>query len=58
MTCPGCRRSSVVRSVDSALLCLGGVMLGLVVGVALLLGCFGELRVMIGRWFMALIDRK
>jgi hypothetical protein len=49
MTCHGYRRSSVVRSVDSAttlgLGCVGGVVLAL-------------LRQMIGRWFLALVNRK
>ena len=62
MTCHGCHRSSVVRSVDSASLlglgCVGGIVLGLGVLVVLMLYSVGELRQMIGRWFMALVNRK
>lgn len=38
--------------------CVGGIVLALVVGVVLLLYGLGELRQMIGRWFLVLVNRK
>lgn len=38
--------------------CVGGLVLGLGALVVLMLYSVVELRQMIGRWFMALVDRK
>lgn len=38
--------------------CVGGIVLALVVGVVVLLYGLGELRQMIGRWFLAFVNRK
>lgn len=40
------------------LVCVGGVVLGLMIGVVLMLYGVGELRDMIGRLYMAFVDRK